>query len=141
ATVALTQGWATFGEVVPQGAAVDALQVGSLPTQTDVKTRWPDGSIRSAGVTVSAPAGPYSIAAAPAAPGSFAPQVPAASVTMTIGGTPYTATLPAAPAADAWLDGPLVREWRATLAPATSAGTAHPFLRVNFDTRVYDDGK
>jgi hypothetical protein len=38
----------------------------------------------------------------------------------------------------AWLDGPLVREWRTVIAP--SAGPPHPFLRVIFDTRVYSDG-
>ena len=142
ATVALTPGWATFGEVVPQGAAADALQVGSLATQTDVKTRWPDGSIRFAVVTASVPAaGTYAIAPAPAAGGTFAPQVPAASVTLTIGGTPYTATLPAAATGDAWLTGALVREWRAVVTPAAASGAAHPFLRVNFDARVYADGK
>jgi hypothetical protein len=142
ATVALTAGWATFGEVVPQGVAPEALRVGSLPTQTDIKTRWPDGSVRFAVVTASVPAaGNYAIAPAPSSPGSFAPQVPAASVTMTIAGTPYTATLPASPSADSWLNGPLVREWRAVLAPVRSTGAAHPFLRVNFDTRVYHDGR
>ena len=46
ATYAFTRGWATFGLPLPQGAARDAVQVGQLPTQTDVKVRWPDGSIR-----------------------------------------------------------------------------------------------
>src|SRR5439155_16538919 len=123
ATVALGQGWATFGEVVPQGLATEALQVGSLRTQTDVKTRWSDGSVRFVVVTASIPAaGAYPISAAAAAPGSFAPHLPAAAVTLTIGGTAYTATLPASPAADAWLNGPLVREARSTLAPATASG-------------------
>ena len=142
ATVALTQGWATFGEVVPQGLAFEALQVGTLATQTDVKTRWPDGSIRFAIVTASvSAAGSYSVSAAPAAAGTFSPQVPGASVTLTIGGTPYAATLPAAAATDAWLNGALVREGRTVAVPATAAGTSHPFLRVNFDTRIYNDGK
>src|SRR5262249_21170678 len=48
ATVGLTAGWATFGEAIPQGRATAGLQVGSLPTQTDVKNRWPDGSIKFA---------------------------------------------------------------------------------------------
>src|SRR3954468_9012175 len=55
-TVGLTAGWATFGEAVPQGTAFGGLQVGTLPTQTDIKTRWPDGSIRFAVVTVNSPA-------------------------------------------------------------------------------------
>src|SRR4029078_6472979 len=153
ATVALTPGWATFGEVVPQGAAADALQVGSLATQTDVKTRWPDGSIRFAVVTASVPAaGAYSIGPTPAAAaeamaptpragGTFAPQVPAASITLTIGGTPYTATLPAAPTGDAWVTRALVLECRAVVTPAAASGAAHPFLRVTFDARVSAEGQ
>jgi hypothetical protein len=142
ATVALSPGWATFGQIVPQGLAAEGLQLGSLATQTDVKTRWPDGSIRFAVVTASvASAGSYALTSAAASAGSFAPQVPSASVNLNIGGTSYTATLPAALAADAWLDGPLVREARAVIVPSTQGGTAHPFLRVNFDTRVYSDGK
>ena len=39
ATVALTQGWATFGEAVPQGPPSTRCRSGSLPTQTDVKTQ------------------------------------------------------------------------------------------------------
>src|SRR6478609_9425769 len=67
-SVGLTAGWATFGEAVPQGAALSGLQVGTLPTQTDIKSRWPDGSIRFAVVTVNAPASatyPITAAAAP----------------------------------------------------------------------------
>src|SRR4051812_7051914 len=61
-TIGLTPGWATFGQAVPQGAAPSGLQVGSLLTQTDVKTRWPDGSIRFAVVSVNALAtGNYAI--------------------------------------------------------------------------------
>jgi hypothetical protein len=127
ATVALSSGWATFGEVVPQGLAQDALQVGSLATQTDVKTRWPDGSIRFAVVTAEVPAGgTYAVSAATASSGTFAPQMPSAAVTLTIGGVSYTATLPAAPATDVWLNGPLVREGRSVIAPVSSTGVAHP---------------
>ena len=46
-----TKGWATFGLAVPAGAARSGLQVGTFPTQTDVKVRWPDGSIRFAVVS------------------------------------------------------------------------------------------
>ena len=57
ATVALTSGWATFGQALPKGAAFEALQIGSLPTQTDIKTRWDDGSIRFAILTADVPTG------------------------------------------------------------------------------------
>src|SRR5262245_24720887 len=67
ATVGLTAGWATFGEAIPQGQATGALQIGSLPTQTDVKNRWPDGSIKFAIVSANVPsAGSYAVTPVPA---------------------------------------------------------------------------
>jgi hypothetical protein len=142
ASVGLSAGWATFGQALPQGAAADGVQVGTLTTQTDVKNRWPDGSIRFAVLTVNAPsAGTYPIVPSTAASGTFVPSSPSATVTLTIGGVPYAAALPSSPSADPWLSGPLVSEWRAVVAPASPQGGAHPFLRVNFDARVYNDGK
>jgi hypothetical protein len=139
-TVALTAGWATFGQAVPQGAATAALKVGSLTTQTDIKSKWPDGSIKFALVTVNVPsAGSYAITAAAAPTGTFAPVLPTASVTLTIGGVAYVAVLPASKSNDIWMSGPLAYEGRSVVAPG--AGTAHPFLRVHFDTRVYSNGK
>ena len=41
ATVALSSGWATFGQTVPQGVATAGLQIGNLETQTDIKTGGP----------------------------------------------------------------------------------------------------
>jgi hypothetical protein len=140
ATVGLTAGWATFGQAAPRGAAPAALKVGTLTTQTDVKSRWPDGSIKFALVTVNVPsAGTYAIAGAAAPAGSFTPSLPTASVTLTIGGVVYTAALPATPSTDLWMSGPLAYEGRSVVTP--TAAFAHPFLRVNFDTRVYSDGK
>jgi hypothetical protein len=131
-----TRGWATFGLALPQGAARNGVKVGALPTQTDVKVRWPDGSIRFAVVTANiARAGALPIAAGDA-PASGAPPSPNApvAVTYTIGGRPYVATLPAA-MNDPWLTGPLVSERRAIVAPG-----GHPFLRVIFDVRAYAGG-
>lgn len=140
ATVGLSTGWATFGEAVPQGLAVNGLRVGSLVTQTDVKNRWPDGSIRFAVLTVNVPtAGAYAVTAVQSGTTPFAPSLPTASVRLTIGGVLYTAALPATASADAWLSGPLAYEGRSVVTP--TAGTPHPFLRVVFDTRVYNDGK
>lgn len=150
ASVHLTEGWATFGQVVPQGLAFDGLQVGNLPTQTDVKNRWPDGSIRFAVVTAKALVeGNYDITTGLLNTGSVAQVPQTASVALTISGcTPvptscptglYTASLPAAEAA-VWLSGPLVREARSIVRPAAVGGELHPYLRVNFDTRVYRDG-
>src|SRR5918995_7437627 len=62
ATYEISDGWATFGLALPAGAAGEGVRVGNLLTQTDVKTRWPDGSIRFAVVTVRAPnSGAYPI--------------------------------------------------------------------------------
>jgi hypothetical protein len=139
-SIGLTAGWATFGIAVPQGAATDGLQVGNLVTQTDVKNRWSDGSIRFAILTVNSPgAATYEITAGNASTGTLTATPVDASVSLTIGTTTYVATLPASPTANTWLTGPLVREHRAVVAP-TASGAAHPFLRVNFDTRVYQDG-
>src|SRR5262245_22423955 len=77
ATVRLTSGWATFGLVFPQGTTRTSLQLGNLPTQTDVKTTWPDGSIRFAVVSANIPsAGDYAVHESAAKTGSFAPAVP-----------------------------------------------------------------
>ena len=130
-----TRGWATFGLALPQGAARDAVQVGALPTQTDVKVKWPDGSIRFAVVsTRAATAGAFAIHPASAASPIAAPAAPKFSVTLTIAGRPYVAELPAA-RDDFWLNGPLVAESRAIVAPGN-----HPFLRVIFDLRSYAGG-
>src|SRR4051812_27944812 len=133
ATVGLTTGWVTFGQAVPQGLATGGLQVGGFATQTDIKTRWPDGSIRFAVMTVNVPAsGNYPITAASPVGGGIAPAMPIASVNLTIAGRLYTASLPNVPsAASVWLAGPDVWEGRFVVTPASPGGD-HPFLRVNF---------
>jgi hypothetical protein len=139
-----TPGWATFGIVLPRGEATAALQVGELPTQTDVKSRWDDGSIKSAIVTANVPvAGHYAITAASAPAGEpFRPsQWPTAIVEFTTATGTYKAQLPTAPSfQDRWLGGPLVAEARWLDTPidttATNTGT-HPSLRVLFDVRSY----
>jgi hypothetical protein len=132
---AFTRGWATFGLALPQGEARSAVQVGSLPTQTDVKVRWPDGSIRFAIVSANIPApGTFALTSAAVAQGTMTATLPQVAVTLTIGGTRYVANLPPA-RGDAWLNGSLVSESRAIVAPGR-----HPFLRVIFDVRSYAGG-
>jgi hypothetical protein len=140
---ALTSGWATFGLALPAGVAASGVQIGTLTTQTDVKARWPDGTIRFAVLTANVRTpDTYTIRAATAPSGSFVPVIPAASVALTTGSVTYTARLPDSASQDAWLSGPLVHEGRSVVAPTSSAtAAAHPFLRVVFDTRVYNDGK
>ncbi len=135
----LGTGWATFGLALPQGAARDAVSVGTLATQTDVKTRWPDGSIKFAVVSSRVSAdGAYAMTPSAAATGHAKPAWPAASVEMVIGPGRWVASLPAT-VADLWLNGPLVTEGRAMVAPKMN-GTEHPFFRVLYDVRTYADG-
>src|SRR5690349_5683660 len=76
-TNTFTQGCVTFGQVVPQGQAVGGLQVGSFATQSDVKNRWPDGSIQFGIVKANiTSAGNYPINSASASSGSINPTVP-----------------------------------------------------------------
>ncbi len=145
-TVHLQGGWSTFGQAVPQGLAPlgQALQIGSEPTQTDVKNRWPDGSIKFAVLTAYMPSdGDRAITAvpSPATAPDFVVPTRKVSVQMFIGGVPYSAAAPApGPGADYWLRGALVRETRHVMAPRTAGGVDHPFLRINFDIRTYNDG-
>src|SRR5579862_4431676 len=137
-----TPGWATFGLALPRGAATSGVIVGQLPTQTDIKTTWPDGSIRFAIVTTKIlTAGTYSITAAGSSSSASAmPVWPSASVTLVIGGVPYTAALPAFVGSNNWLSaGSLVRESRVVVEPR-SASALHPFLQVVYDIRSYADG-
>jgi hypothetical protein len=140
ATYRLTTGNATFGLALPQGAAMSGVTVGSLQTQTDIKTRWPDGSIRFAIVSVRVPStGDYAIEPSAASTGSHTPAWPSASVNFTINGQIYTAPLPAFNGANSWLDGPVVREARVIVSPALG-GTPHPLLQVIYDVRSYASG-
>jgi hypothetical protein len=134
-------GWATFGIVLPEGQATDGLAVGTLPTQTDVKNRWSDGSIRYAILTTQVTAaGIYDIREAAMSAGSFTPVTPSAQLDLTIEGAHYTSTVTAsAQGTDVWLDGPFVREYRIRDIPQKD-GAAHPFLSNIWDVRVYNDG-
>ena len=90
ALVHLTEGWATFGQAVPEGMAPmgSGLQIGGLPTQTDVKNRWPDGSIRFAVVTAKVPVGggSYQINGGALNGGNFIPAPQTAAVSLNISG-------------------------------------------------------
>ena len=100
------------------------MKVGTLQTQTDVKTRWPDGTIRFAVVTAPIGRGNYHHTGT-AQSGAVPLQVPTVRVSFTIAGTGWTATLPSATTDAA--EGPLVSEWRALVAPVSGAAS-HPFL-------------
>ena len=152
ATVGLTSGWATFGQALPPDAAFESLQVGTLPTQIDVKTRWPDGSIRFAVVTaeVAAP-GSYAITPAFFDSGEHtAFDATPVEVRFTIDRTDGTdatdelsaiAAMPSATNPDAlWLDGELVTEARWSVIPTDASHQELSGMRVLFDLRQYRDG-
>lgn len=144
ADVELSPGWATFGLVVPEGRASDGLEVDGLETQTDIKTRWLDGSIRFAVVTARVQKQDrYRIFAS--GPSGAAPPLtpsPQAEIVFQIAdGEIYSASLVSTPSTDSWLSGPLVSEWRSYLTPVDSEGVEHPFLRVVSDYRIYRDGQ
>ncbi len=133
-------GWTTFGLALPQGAATGAVKLGGLSTQTDVKRTWPDGSIRHAIVSAKVSgAGPLAITPGTPAVGVYNPTWPSAAVTFTIAGVQYVANLGSYDGAYPWLTGPVVNETRRQVAPVGPGG-AHPFLRVVFDVRSYNDG-
>lgn len=143
ATVNLSAGWASFGQALPQGAAKDGLQLGTLSTQADIKNRWPDGSIRFAVVTAKVTAaGDYPLRAAAPTQGELAPG-PAPGFWLAIidrdrGKTYGVAYYPDA-IASTWLAGPLVREGRNYSDLETATNEKHPFLRAVLDVRQYAD--
>lgn len=142
ATYQFTKGWATFGLVEPQGvvAAGKAIVVGNGATQTDVKTTWPDGSVRFAVVTTWTPGGAQTLSlGSHMAAAAVAKGWPQAAAYFIINGVRYTAALPSTPSGNAWLNGSLVQETRTVVTPI-AAGVAHPLLQVVFDVRGYAGG-
>jgi hypothetical protein len=143
-TFQLGAGWATFGFSAPAGAVPAGQRVSfvGLPTQTDLKTTWPDGSLRFAVVTARVTAaGGYALNVGTPAPGSFSPVWPSGNVRFVIAGTRYTAAIPSFTDAEPWLEGALVRERRVVVVPRRDTdGAAHPLLQVIFDIRSYSDG-
>jgi hypothetical protein len=142
ATVTLGQGWATFGQTLPRGAASTGLRVGTLATQTDVKNRWEDGSIKFAVVTAKIDtAGDYQIWPGTSASGAaVSPSDPQLEVRFACADGTYVATPDTTQSSDRWLSGPLVVETRTLATPAIVGGAAHPLLRLIVDTRCYADG-
>jgi hypothetical protein len=138
ATYQFGVGATTFGLAIPPGTATTGVQIGSFATQTDVKTRWPDGSIRFAVVSAQiTAAGSYTLASATPPSGSFTPAWPAITVEFVISGVTWIASAGAFSTADQWLTGPVVREARVKAIPFSN-GTPHPQLEVVFDIRSYN---
>ena len=155
----------TFGQVFAPGdlgkneRLAARLQDGALlPLQVDVKATHADGSVRHA---VLSGVLPRLGARANADLDLVKERVPqpraaditvkrlladglTASVTLTIDGVTYRATLAEAAAGargekntGAWLDGPLAREWRGLAPFKAQGGAAHPLLDARFAVRWY----
>lgn len=140
ATYRLGPGVATFGLVVPQGTAFGGVRVGTLETQTDVKTTWPDGSVKFAIVSCLVPSeADYAIQSSTTSTSGFTPTLPTASVQIVVGGTTYTSALPST-LSDSWLTGPVVAEGRAITSFGPNPSPLVGQLRVIWDVRSYRAG-
>lgn len=136
-------GWATMALVLPSGdlPSGQAVKIGALTTQTNVLRTWGDGSAKHLLATANITStGTHTVTAIADPGGSLTPTWPSASVTFTISGTAYTATLPAFDGTDTRCNGALMREARVKVTPTTSGAVAHPLLRVWFDVRSYNGG-
>ncbi len=151
----------TFGQVfaagtVPRGDEI-AARIGTrqTPAQADVKTRYADGSIKHAILTLTAPALAagravdvmlVAVKAAPSAPPVTANALLAQGYALTLRVTfadgiardldaaDLLRQASAAGRLDAWLSGPLVSEFRVE-------ARIDPLLRASFDIRAYADGR
>ncbi|VXB39340.1 hypothetical protein [Massilia sp. 9I] len=157
----------TFGQVFAPGVlARDKKLQGAtangatLPLQVDVKALHPDGSVRNAVVSSVVPrpekGKPFalgivekpssllgSIGDALGGAASALPDLAAigtgASVSLTLDGKRYTATLDRRTALRpaTWLAGPVANEWHVEAPLRTAAGETHPHLNVRFALRSY----
>lgn len=166
----------TFGQVfkagdIPRGSTVTATLKGQ-PTalQVDSKATYPDGSLRHAVLTLTAPTLPgkatlpLTLSASPS-PAAIAAEPPIslsqllatnydASVSLNLGDRKYTANArallqtandatacrPWGTQCDQWLSGPQASEWIVN-GPVTAAdGTTDPNLRIYFAVRAYANG-
>jgi hypothetical protein len=141
----------TFGQVFKQG---DMLPSESLtgrigkteqPLQYEVKATHNDGSVRHAVITgvlpsLAARASPVMqlVKAAPVVAEAFDSVACVASVSATIAGEKYSATVDNTHLANAtWLSGSIVQEKHFNVPFTTAAGKAHPHLYARFAIRDY----
>lgn len=142
------------GQVQPKDSLAGKLADGTLiHLQMDIKALHDDGSVRHAVVTGILPqlgAGQtQKITIEKSTPQSAAKESSqqnllatgmAGTVTLTIGGTPYTASLRDAMASTTairWLSGPLVSEWIGNAPLKSAANAVHPHLTARFGVRWY----
>ncbi|MBN1772263.1 MAG: hypothetical protein JXB32_13425 [Deltaproteobacteria bacterium] len=146
---AFAEGHAVAGASLRVAGATDP-----LPTQLDVKRRWPDGSVRFALLSAVLPTLPAAGAVelevlnAPATVRGMTPGPEAlleqtdleAAVTFATGAGAFAAALRerlAAGDATSWISGPLAVEYHLDGPPADAGGAGHPQLGVSFRVRWY----
>lgn len=155
---ALTNAPVTFGQVfkpgdVANGVGITARTSGgtAIPVQVNAKARNRDGSLRHAVLTLNVPslgangADVVTLATGTADSGtavslqSLLATSYDANVTLTVGGTAYTASARTALQASplTWLSGPQVSEWIAKMPVRTAGGANHPHLTAYFHVRAY----
>lgn len=143
-------GWVTQALELAPGRATSGLKAGAYPTQPDVLSRYPDGSIKMAAITyLATTTGPLNITTDANQTGTLQPVWPSVVTTFTpptantfaraIGAT-FTATLGSFSSADCWFSGPLMTDCRKIVRAQTSTGTLHPTLEVTYDIRSYQGG-
>lgn len=163
ATNTFTSGPATFGQVIPQGFVKDAVSVGDLLTQTDVKVRWPDGTVRYAIVSTIIPesdAGPLGIFPSTKTTNQNFEEsknyigdnhylyivlgMGEGEGTYDWGAYTYITDQDIIVSEDVYLDGPIVRERRIKKPfynyVLDETGEQHQFLEAIFDVRTLVDG-
>lgn len=150
---AKTGAFATFGMIfkpgeIPAGKSVAV--AGAAAFQVDAKAAHADGSLRHAVISVAlgsmAAGASKALTLSPAAAQSGSALSAAdvlqtdfdAVVTVTVGGTAYTASpRDGLAAAKTWLAGPICTEWLVTAPLKSSAGAVHPHLHVRYGIRAY----
>lgn len=146
------------GDVKPTDHLVGKLADGtSVPLQVDVKAHHPDGSVRHAVISAVLPAldkhqslmlslvkggaaAASSAAAATAGPQALLDQGFHACVEATVDGQPWSACadrLLAGRQVQAWLSGPVTREWLVSAPLRNDKGAEHPHLAARFAVRWY----
>jgi hypothetical protein len=145
------------GEVPAQMGLKARLSDGSaVPLQVDAKATHADGSLRHAILSgklstlagngsplLTLSTGPMT-GGAPVALSEVLASSYDTSVSLSLGGTLYTATARQALSGGnvkTWLSGPLVSEWLATMPVRTASGASHPHLIAYFHVRAYAGSK
>jgi hypothetical protein len=132
----------TGGMVFPQGAVTSAVQVGSFTTQTKVRNRWPDSSVKFAVVSYDATStGAKTVTTIADPGGSFTPTFPAnTKIDFVIGGTTWTSSIGSFDGTWSDCDSGAVMHCSYKKVNPQNAGSDHPLLQVFWEVHSYAAG-